>query len=69
MAYLLVIYILYVILFLIFSVLGLYHLYRYGYIGDLTKPVIASYIIIAISLILLSIVLIALRPWPPEFTF
>ena len=65
----LIVYIVYVLGFIGYSLLGLYHLYRYGYIGDLTKPIMVVYSIAAIGVIFLSIILIAIRPWPVELFF
>lgn len=67
MIYLLVIYFLYLLLFGVYSFLGVYHLWRFGYIGDLTKPTIATYVVVSASVIILSFVLIATRSWPVDF--
>lgn len=69
MIYLLAIYIVVLIIFCLYSALGLYHLWRYGYIGDLTKPAIVVYILISAVLIITSFIVIAFRPWPAGFNF
>ena len=50
--------------FAIFSASGLYHLWRFGYVGDLTKPVITTYIILVTLVIIVSITLILTHSWP-----
>jgi len=50
--------------FIAFSASGIYHLWRFGYVGDLTKPAIIFYIIISTSVIAITLVAINLRPWP-----
>lgn len=67
MLFILLIYVLIVIAYAIYSVLGIYHLWRFGYIGDLTKPVIIVYISISLLMILFSVAVILTRPWPIEF--
>lgn len=69
MIFLLAIYIIYLIVFAGYSFLGIYHLWRFGYVGDLTKPAIVAYLVISIVLIVMSLALIASRPWPVEFSF
>lgn len=49
------IYILFIIIFLIFSVAGIYHLNRYGYAGDMSKPAIILYSIASLAVIFLSL--------------
>ncbi len=63
MIYFLLIYIVYLIGFALFSIAGLYHLWRFGYVGDLTKPVMVVYVIIASLIIVASIVLILTHSW------
>jgi len=67
MIYLLIIYIIALIAFGIYSFFGIYHLWRFGYIGDLTKPAIIIYIIIALLAIGVSITFIMFRSWPVDF--
>lgn len=64
MVYLLLAYIIYLILFAIFSVIGVYHLWRFGYVGDLTKPAIITYVILVSLVIIVSIILILTHSWP-----
>ncbi len=66
MIFVLVFYILYLLAFIAFSAMGIYHLWRFGYIGDLTKPVIITYSTISIIIIIFSIVVIATRDWPTQ---
>lgn len=63
MAYFLLIYIVYVILFLIFSIVGIYHLWRFGYVGDLTKPAIITYVILVGLVLIVSMILILTHSW------
>ena len=65
--FILVAYIIFLLGFIIYSAIGIYHLWRFGYVGDLTKPVIIIYSIIAILIIILSVVLIGFKPWPIDF--
>ncbi|MCL5795613.1 MAG: hypothetical protein M1338_04655 [Patescibacteria group bacterium] len=51
---LLILYLLILVSFLIYSAFGLYNLYQYGYIGDLSRKVGAVYIISAIIVIVLT---------------
>jgi hypothetical protein len=67
MLIILLFYIVYLIGFVVYSILGVYHLWRFGYIGDLTKPVITAYIVVSSIVILFSIVIILTRQWPVSF--
>lgn len=67
MLIILLFYFLFLVGFIVYSVLGVYHLWRFGYIGDLTKPVITAYIVISSIVILFSIVIILTRQWPMSF--
>ncbi len=69
MIYFLIIYAIFLIGYIIYSFFGLYHLWRFGYIGDLTKPAIVLYIVVSIIVIVISLVTIALRPWPNTLSF
>jgi|GEM_PF-761795 len=55
---LVVIYALFVITFLIYSLVGNYHLRRFGYAGDLTKPVILIYTVISTVVIIVTVLTI-----------
>jgi len=50
--------------FAIFSASGLYHLWRFGYVGDLTKPAIIIYLISSIAVIVITVIAMSLRSWP-----
>jgi len=64
MTLLLVSYFIFLVIFIIFSASGLYHLWRYGYVGDLTKPAIMIYIIVSVVVIVFTLFAISLRSWP-----
>lgn len=66
MIYLLLAYFLFLIIFIGYSAAGLYHLLRYGYVGDLTRPVLWIYVAIGIFIILFSLILIVQREWGSE---
>ncbi len=51
---LLILYLIILIGFLIYSAFGLYNLYQYGYIGDLSRKVAAVYVASAIIVIVLT---------------
>lgn len=51
---LIALYLIILIGFLIYSAFGLYNLYQYGYIGDLSRKVAAVYVISAIIVIVLT---------------
>lgn len=61
MLYLLILYIIFILGFIVYSAVGIYHLWRFGYVGDLTKPVIIIYSIVASTLIVLSLISILTR--------
>lgn len=67
MLYLLLVYILFLIGYLIYSVMAIYHLRRFGYVGDLTKTAIIVYLIASVVIISFSIILISTRNWPADF--
>ena len=69
MAYLLFIYLIFILVFSVYSAIGIYHLWRFGYIGDLTKPVIFAYIGAVVLILIITTILIFTRPWPFEFTY
>lgn len=58
MVYLIVGYLVFILVFLVFSVAGIYHLNRYGYAGDLSKPVVILYTIVALCIIVSSLIFI-----------
>lgn len=47
--------------FIIFSVAGVYHLWRFGYSGDLSKPAIIIYTLASAAVVLFSLFLISIR--------
>lgn len=49
------VYAVFIIIFLIFSYAGIYHLRRFGYAGDLTKPIIILYSLLSLAIIIASI--------------
>ncbi len=67
MLFILIVYIIFLLGFIVYSSVGIYHLLRFGYVGDLTKPVIVIYSTIAIIIIVISIILIAFASWPMDF--
>jgi hypothetical protein len=60
-SYIVIFYSVFLLVFLIFSVAGIYHLWRFGYAGDLSKSMIAVYSIIVIGIIISSIFLISIN--------
>jgi len=67
MVYLLIIYFLFILAYMIYSAVAIYHLWRFGYVGDLTKPAIIFYIIVSVVIIFISLIFIIIRPWPSDF--
>lgn len=67
MIYLLIIYFIILVAFIAYSAAGIYHLSRFGYVGDLTKPAIFVYSFLSLTVILLSLILIAARDWTVGF--
>ncbi len=68
MVYILTAYIIFLLAFIIYSAVGIYHLWRFGYVGDLTKPVVITYSVLALLIIIMSIILISLEQWPTGFS-
>jgi hypothetical protein len=68
MAFILIAYFIFIIGYIIYSVAGIYHLWRFGYIGDLTKPAVIFYIIASSIVIIFTVTLILFRPWPVDFS-
>ena len=64
MTVLLICYFIFLIGFIIYSVIGLYHLWRFGYVGDLTKPSIVIYVVLSVTTITFTLMAISLRSWP-----
>lgn len=61
---LLVCYFIFLTGFVIYSILGLYHLWRFGYVGDLTKPAVVIYVVLTATTIVITLIAISLRSWP-----
>jgi hypothetical protein len=68
MIYLLVAYIIFLVGFVIYSTAGIYHLWRFGYVGDLTKPAIIIYLVISSVIITFSILILFSYSWPADFS-
>lgn len=68
MTILLIIYFLFLLAFTVFSIAGVYHLFRFGYIHDLTKIVAYIYSISSLAIIIISIILILTRDWSVAFS-
>ena len=66
MFFLILAYLLYLIIFGIFSYLALYHLWRFGFVGDATKTMMIGYTTTIGIVIIISFVLIAIIPWLEE---
>jgi len=58
MIYILFAYLAYLIVFGVFSYFALYHIWRFGFVGDLTKMVIYGYVILSLAIIITSLFLI-----------
>jgi hypothetical protein len=61
MNYLIIIYALFLLGFLIYSAAGIYHLWRFGYSGDMSKVIIFIYSIISVSIIIASLVYLSVK--------
>jgi hypothetical protein len=63
MIVLLIIYFIFLIGFIIFSILGLYHLWKFGFQGDMCKIVMITYSIVSGLIILFSLIVILSLNW------
>jgi len=63
MTILLIIYLLFLVGFIVFSILGLYHLWRYGFQGDMCKIVMITYSIVSGLIIFFSLMIILTLNW------
>ncbi len=63
MIILLIVYVLLLIAYVGYSAAGIYHLLRFGYVGDLTRPAILVYVAISVFVILFTFILIFSREW------
>ncbi|OQA04596.1 MAG: hypothetical protein BWY68_00209 [bacterium ADurb.Bin400] len=61
MWYFLIFYLIFLLGFLIYSIAAIYHLWRFGYVGDLTKPAIAVYTALSILIVASTLLYIAIR--------
>jgi len=61
MSILIIVFVICLLAFGIFSWAGLYHLWRYGYVGDMTKPVIITYSVLSLAVIAGTIFVFVLR--------
>ena len=52
------IYFIFVLAFAIFSAFGIYHLWQFGYAGDLCRPAAISYLTVSGAVILFTIILV-----------
>ena len=68
MIYALLFYLLFLVAYAIFSIIAIYHLRRFGYVGDLTRKAIVLYSIFSIVVIGLSFMFILTSSWPTEFS-
>ena len=59
-------YLVFLLLYLIFSVAAVYHLWRFGYVGDLTKTAIIIYVLLSAIVIAISLVSISTVNWSAE---
>lgn len=55
------IYIAITLAFLVFSAAGVYHLWRFGYSGDLSKIIIMIYSVLSLAVVITSAVIISFR--------
>jgi hypothetical protein len=67
MAYFLILYFVFLVGFLVYSAAGIYHLWRFGYTGDLTKPALIIYIVLSSIVIIVSIILVLTYSWTFSF--
>jgi len=58
-----IIYLLFVLGFIVFSILGLYHLWKFGFRGDMCKIVMVTYVIVSGIIIFFSFVIILSLNW------
>ena len=64
-----IIYLLFVLGFILFSIFGLYHLWKFGFRGDLCKIVMATYVIVSGIIVFFSLVIILSLDWGTAATF
>lgn len=61
MAYIIIPYLIFLACFIVYSLAGIYHLWRFGYSGDLTKVIIIVYLLLSAVIIVISLFLISIR--------
>lgn len=61
MFYLILFYLIFILGFVIYSAAGIYHLWRFGYSGDLSKVIIVIYVLTTAAIIVISLLLLSLR--------
>lgn len=61
MQYLVIIYLIFVLGFIVFSAAGIYHLWRFGYSGDLSKAAIVIYSLVSAGVIIATLFLVGIR--------
>lgn len=61
MIYLFAVYVIFLLFFAIYSTIGIYHLWRFGYVGDLTRPVIVLYSLLSLIIVSGSLLFIIIR--------
>jgi hypothetical protein len=54
-------YIAFILAFIIFSIAGVYHLWRFGYSGDLSKIIIVIYSVVSLAVVVASVAIISFR--------
>ena len=66
MIYILIFYLIILVAYAAYSIAAIYHLWRFGFVGDLTKKAIIIYLILSTVVIVTSLILILTRAWPSE---
>lgn len=66
MVFLILAYLFYLVLFSVFSYFALYHLWRFGFVGDATKTMMIGYTTAVGIVVAISFILIAIIPWLVE---
>jgi hypothetical protein len=61
MIFILTFYIIFLLLIAVYSFFAIYHLNRFGYVGDLTKPVIIFYLIIVAIIVIVTFTFMFIR--------
>jgi len=67
-SFIVLIYVLFVLLYLVFSAAGIYHLLRFGYVGDLSKPVAVFYIMFSAAIIVFTVIYLLGVDWSLSIT-